>query len=144
MLIFPQDAHERLLTERLHALGVTVERRTELVGFEQQGDRVRATLRRAESGDEICEARYLAGCDGAHSNVRETLAVGFPGGTYAHIFYVADVNASGPAANGEVHVDLDRDDFLAVFPLKGTGRVRLVGARATRPRVEMDRWHSIT
>src|ERR1700674_5143254 len=30
-LVFPQDAHERLLIERLDALGVKVERRTELV-----------------------------------------------------------------------------------------------------------------
>ena len=34
-LVFPQDAHERLLIERLDALGVKVERRTELVRFDQ-------------------------------------------------------------------------------------------------------------
>src|ERR1700756_2745613 len=34
-LTYPQDAHERLLIERLEALGVTVERRTELIRFEQ-------------------------------------------------------------------------------------------------------------
>src|SRR5262249_28009817 len=32
-LTYPQDAHERLLIERLDALGVRVERRTELVRF---------------------------------------------------------------------------------------------------------------
>ena len=36
--IFPQDQHERLLIERLEALGVSVERRTELVGFTDEGD----------------------------------------------------------------------------------------------------------
>ena len=51
----------------------------------------------------------------------------FPGGTYAHLFYVADVEASGAAMNGELHVALDTTDFLAVFPLKGDGRARLVG-----------------
>jgi hypothetical protein len=30
--------------------------------------------------------------------------------------------------NGEVHVGLDRTEFLAVFPLAGAGRARLVGA----------------
>jgi len=29
--------------------------------------------------------------------------------------------------NGELHVALDRTDFLAVFPLKGKGRARLIG-----------------
>ena len=126
-LIFPQDAHERVLIERLDALGVKVERRTELVRFDQQPEGVRAVLKRPDGSEEICEAAYLAGCDGAHSTVREALAIGFPGGTYSGLFYVADVEAAGPATNGEIHVDLEEADFLAVFPLKGTGRVRLVG-----------------
>ncbi|HEX9937396.1 MAG TPA: FAD-dependent monooxygenase, partial [Longimicrobium sp.] len=53
---------------------------------------------------------------------------GFPGGTYDALFYVADVDAEGPAADGEIHVDLDEADFMAVFPLKGAGRVRLIGS----------------
>jgi 2-polyprenyl-6-methoxyphenol hydroxylase-like FAD-dependent oxidoreductase len=126
-LIFPQDAHERVLVEHLEALGVHVERRTSLVHFEQEAECVRATLERDDGSREACCASYLAGCDGARSIVRETLGVGFPGGTYSDIFYVADVEGSGPATNGEIHVDLGRSDFLAVFPLKGTGRVRLVG-----------------
>ena len=65
--------------------------------------------------------------------MRESLGTGFPGGTYSEIFYVADVQGSGPATNGEIHVDLGRSDFLAVFPLKGTGRVRLVGTVVERP-----------
>jgi len=44
------------------------------------------------------------------------------------MFYVADIEASGPALNGELHIDLDEADFLAVFPLAGEGRARLIGA----------------
>ncbi len=132
-LIFPQDAHEPVLVERLESMGVCVERRTELIGFDLHEQGVRATLRRADGAQETCEASYLAGCDGAHSIVRERLATGFPGGTYSDIFYVADVEGTGPATNGEIHVDLGRRDFLAVFPLKGTGRVRLVGTVIERP-----------
>src|SRR5439155_27224407 len=51
-LIFPQDEHERVLIERLRELGVTVERRVELLGFEDAGDRVRARLRRADGTEE--------------------------------------------------------------------------------------------
>ena len=29
--------------------------------------------------------------------------------------------------NGELHLGLDKSDFLALFPLKKDGRVRLVG-----------------
>jgi 2-polyprenyl-6-methoxyphenol hydroxylase-like FAD-dependent oxidoreductase len=126
-LIYPQDEHERLLIARLSQAGVEVERRTELLRFENSTDRVRAHLKRPGGELETCEAAYIAGCDGAHSAVREGLGIGFPGGTYAHLFYVADVDASGAATDGELHVGLDTTDFLAVFPLQGEGRARLVG-----------------
>jgi 2-polyprenyl-6-methoxyphenol hydroxylase-like FAD-dependent oxidoreductase len=125
--IFPQDQHERLLIERLEALGVSVERRTELVSFTDGGERVIARLRGPEGQEETCEASYIAGCDGTRSIVRETIGTGFRGGTYRQLFYVADVEAAGPALDGELHVDLDEADFLAVFPLAGKGRARLIG-----------------
>jgi 2-polyprenyl-6-methoxyphenol hydroxylase-like FAD-dependent oxidoreductase len=125
--IFPQDEHERLLIERLEDYGVTVERDTALESFEETGDGLTAHLRLPDGEQEICQACYLAGCDGARSVVRKTLDAGFPGGTYQQIFYVADVKASGPAMNGELHLDLDEADFLAVFPLAGEGRARLIG-----------------
>ena len=126
-LIFPQDEHERLLIDRLSEAGVEVERRTELLGFEEASGRVRARLNRPDGSEETCQAAYIAGCDGAHSIVREAIEIGFPGGVYDHLFYVADVEARGAAMNGEVHVALDTTDFLAVFPLKGAARARLVG-----------------
>lgn len=86
-----------------------------------------ARLRGPEGEDETCEASYIAGCDGARSTVRETIGTGFPGGTYRQLFYVADVEAAGRAFDGELHVDLDEADFLAVFPLPGHGRARQIG-----------------
>jgi len=126
-VIFPQDEHERLLIERLGEAGVQVERRTELLSFQEASGRVIARLKRPDGAEETCEAAYIAGCDGAHSRVRETLQISFPGGTYNHLFYVADVEARGATVNGELHVALDTTDFLAMFPLKGEGRARLIG-----------------
>jgi 2-polyprenyl-6-methoxyphenol hydroxylase-like FAD-dependent oxidoreductase len=126
--IFPQDEHERLLIGRLADFGVAVERRTELLDFENGGGGIKARLRRADTAtEETCEVRFLAGCDGARSRVREALAIGYPGGTYRQLFYVADIDGAGHALNGELHVDLDEADFLAVFPLAGEGRARLIG-----------------
>jgi 2-polyprenyl-6-methoxyphenol hydroxylase-like FAD-dependent oxidoreductase len=125
--IFPQDQHERLLIGRLAQMGVSVQRQTELLGFVDDGERVIARLRGADGVEQTWEASYLAGCDGAHSRVRETIGAGFPGGTYKQVFYVADVDASGPALDGQLHIDLDEADFLAVFPLAGEGRARLIG-----------------
>jgi 2-polyprenyl-6-methoxyphenol hydroxylase-like FAD-dependent oxidoreductase len=135
--IFPQDEHEQLLIARLQALGVTVERRTELIRFAENPDGATAHLRGPDGEEHQCETRYIAGCDGARSVVRETIGTGFPGGTYRQLFYVADVQAAGPAINGELHIDLDEADFLGVFPLAGRGRARLIGTvrdeRAERP-----------
>lgn len=103
-LIYPQDAHEKLLVERLDELGVTVERRTSLVKFAQDSGSVRATIARDDGTVETCRVAYLAGCDNAHSTVREGLGIGFPGGTYSALFCVADIEGSGPATNGEIHV----------------------------------------
>ena len=121
--IFPQDQHERLLIERLGDGRATN-------GADPLHRRGRSRHRQPRGPDghqEDCEATYIAGCDGARSLVRETLGTGFPGGTYRQVFYVADVEAAGPSIDGELHVDLDEADFLAVFPLAGEGRARLIG-----------------
>jgi 2-polyprenyl-6-methoxyphenol hydroxylase-like FAD-dependent oxidoreductase len=127
MWIFPQDQHERLLIEYLHREGVEVERGTELLGFEERSGAIVARTRSADGTEARCEAAYLAGCDGAHSRVREVLGIGFAGGTYARVFYVADVAFHGPVDNHELHVALDAADLLAVFPLKGDHAARLIG-----------------
>ncbi len=126
VLILPQDVHERLLTAELEKLGVRIERRTEFVRLTQNDGAVEAVLSK-DGREENCQARYLCGCDGARSAVREALQIGFSGGTYSQIFYVADVAARGEAANGELHIYPDVESFAAIFPLKEDGHIRLVG-----------------
>ena len=145
-LVFPQDEHERLLSSRLAAAGVEVARQTELVGFEEREGHILAHLKRPDGTSETCRAAYIAGCDGARSPTRETLKIPFRGGEYSHVFYVADVEGGGPVMNGEVHVGLDKTDFLAVFPLKGEGRARLVGTlrdEAERKREDLT-WNDVS
>ena len=88
-LVYPQDEHEAMLVRRLAEAGVAVERGTELLDFHEEADRVIAQVKRPDGTIERCVAEYLAGCDGAHSTVRERLAVGFPGGTYERIFWAS-------------------------------------------------------
>lgn len=128
IVIYPQDAQEKLLVEQLAQLGVKVERQTELVSFEQLDDGVSARTITVDGTEGICRARYIAGCDGAHSKVREVLGTGLSGGDYADVFYVADITGTGAALNGEVNIALDDADFLVVFPMKDPAAARLVGA----------------
>src|SRR5258705_2111765 len=63
--IFPQDRHERLLIERLEALDVAVERRTELIHFTDAENGITARLRGADGQEDDCEADYICGGFGA-------------------------------------------------------------------------------
>jgi len=126
-LVFPQDAHERLLIQKLGELGVRIERQTELLRFSQSDTGVTATLRRSDGSEEVCLARYLAGCDGAASTVRQQLAIEFPGGTYTGLFYVADIEAIGDPVDDGLQADIEDADFILLFPLNGQRRVRLEG-----------------
>lgn len=147
MLILPQDEQERLLIEALRQCGVEVERRTELVAFEDNGDGIVARLRMPDESDERCTCSYIAGCDGTHSTVRHTLGLDFPGETYTHLFYVADVQAGGALVNGELNLALDTSDFLAVFPLPRENNVRLIGTiqeSAKIARHDALRWEDVS
>ena len=127
VLVFPQDEHEALLEKALNDLGKKVERGTELLAYREHPGGVDVRLKVASGCIENADFSWLAGCDGANSRVRELAGAGFPGGTYEHMFYVADITGSGPVINGDLNVALDDADFLAVFPLKGEGRARLIG-----------------
>lgn len=127
VLVFPQDEHEALLQQELEGLGVEVERGTELLSFKECRGGMMVRLKKADGEIETCDFAWLAGCDGARSTVREQLGIGFPGGTYEHTFYVADITASGPVINPDLNLALDDSDFLAVFPLRGKGRARIIG-----------------
>lgn len=126
ILVFPQDEHELFLLDHLRQTGVEVERETELMSFTQPGP-IDAQLKHPDGEIETCRAAYLAGCDGAHSTVRNGAGGGFSGTTYSHLFYVADVRADGPVVDKELHIGLDQADLLLAFPLKGEKRVRLIG-----------------
>ncbi|AZZ36395.1 FAD-dependent oxidoreductase [Bdellovibrio sp. qaytius] len=127
IIILPQDQHEMILIKELEALGVSIERNTELIDLEQNEQKVTAQIRLSNNDVETISADFLAGCDGARSIVREKINAGFEGSTYPHLFYVADVAGRGPVINGELHVSLDKSEFMAFFPLKQPGHARLIG-----------------
>ena len=127
ILVYPQDQHERLLVERLQALGVSVERETEFLSFEQTTDHVISRLRLPDGTEQVCQAAYLSGCDGARSPIRHQIGAGFEGGTYKQTFYVADVQLSGLEPADEVHIALDSSDFVAVLSYGHAGKSRLIG-----------------
>ena len=141
ILSFPQDDHERLLITHLERAGVHVERSTELREFKDHGTHVTATLD-GPGGRETLDVTWLCGADGAHSTVRHGLGVGFPGGTYDQVFYVADVDASGAAAHAGLQLGMSGEGFCIVFPIRSSGHTRLIGIvppeHAQKPTITID------
>jgi 2-polyprenyl-6-methoxyphenol hydroxylase-like FAD-dependent oxidoreductase len=125
VLSFPQDDHERLLVAQLEAEGVHVEWNTELESFTQDEWGVRAVLE--HDGDRItCSSAYLCGCDGGRSRVRESLRLDFSGGTYNHLYYVADVQTEGPP-NQDLVAHLGAHTFALMLPVRSRSMQRLIG-----------------
>ncbi|MFD4182583.1 FAD-dependent monooxygenase [Rhodococcus sp. NPDC058514] len=125
----PQCETERVLGEALEGHGGRVTRGAELTGFEQDSSGVRATVRDG-SGEFTVRARYLVGCDGAHSLVRKGLGISFDGGAFAEEYMLADVEVDWnmPAGYGvrSMHqTDGVTDDLMVCIPLPGQGRYRI-------------------
>jgi 2-polyprenyl-6-methoxyphenol hydroxylase-like FAD-dependent oxidoreductase len=127
LLILGQDDNERLLGEALRNGGGTVEWNTELVGLRQEPDRVIATLTQPDGTKREISAAWVAGCDGAHSAVRELSGIAFRGAPYEHVFFVADTRITGPMVPDELNVYLWQGGFHLFFPMRGPDHWRLVG-----------------
>ena len=127
ILILGQDDNERIMGDRLREAGVAVHWNTELTAIEQASDYVTARLRQPDGSTREVRAAWVAGCDGARSAVRELSGIAFPGAPYEHVFFVADVAATGSMVPGEVNVYLWRRGFHLFFPMRGVDHWRIVG-----------------
>ena len=143
-VIFPQDAHEKLLIEHLASLGVSIERGVELISLENGKDEVTARIKLQDGSEAFCKTPYLAGCDGARSVVRKELGSDFSGGTYPDLYFVADIEGAGSVMNGELHASIDETDFLAVFPMKGPGHARLIGSIKSETNETTLEWKNVS
>jgi 2-polyprenyl-6-methoxyphenol hydroxylase-like FAD-dependent oxidoreductase len=124
--MLPQSDTERLLEQRLGEQGVAVEWRIELVTFTQRDDGVEALLQHADGRKETVSARWLIGCDGAHSAVRHTLGAPFTSETMDSDWILADVHMTGyPYPDSEASVYWHRDGAFVIFPIS-PGRYRVL------------------
>jgi 2-polyprenyl-6-methoxyphenol hydroxylase-like FAD-dependent oxidoreductase len=127
-LMIPQRATERLMADHLATFDVRVRREVELIRFAARPDYVEAILRDAAGQEETLLARWLVGCDGAHSTVRHQLGVSFDGKPQGDDWFLADVRLHGDGAppHDEVTIYLHREGLFAVFPMP-EGRSRVIG-----------------
>jgi 2-polyprenyl-6-methoxyphenol hydroxylase-like FAD-dependent oxidoreductase len=106
VLGLPQQRLERLLDEHARELGADIRRGHEVVGVSQDEDTVTAHVR-GPDGPCRLTARYLVGCDGAHSRVRDSAAIAFPGTTYPEVHRLGQVTVPDSVTvlgNGDLDV----------------------------------------
>lgn len=133
-LLLAQTETERILEEHLAALGVRVERQTELTAFTASGTGVVvARLRTGDGAERQASAAWLVGCDGAHSTVRHGLGLDFEGETQMSDWALADLTLAGPLGEDRILIYWHSDGILALFPMGGR-RFRVVAdLGAARP-----------
>ena len=120
----PQPLVEAVLVERLSELGVDVEWDTGVVAVHQTETGAEARVITPDGGDGVVAGRFLVGCDGADSTVREAVGIPFRGRTYRQSILVADA-ATDDLEPGTAHAFLSGRGILFFFPLP-TGRWRLI------------------
>ena len=118
-----QQETERILGEHLVSLGGKVERGLRVESIAQRDDGVTAKL---ASGETI-DARWVVGCDGAHSVVRKQIGCTFEGSAYEERLIQADLHVDVPGLpDDEMMGFLHEDGMMALFPLFADGRFRLI------------------
>jgi 2-polyprenyl-6-methoxyphenol hydroxylase-like FAD-dependent oxidoreductase len=81
---------------------------------------------------EIVEAKWLVGCDGAHSTVRHALGMEFEGEKLLSDFVLADVQIAGVPGEPAINIYWHADGVLALFPMVG-GRFRMIADVGASP-----------
>jgi 2-polyprenyl-6-methoxyphenol hydroxylase-like FAD-dependent oxidoreductase len=100
-LMCPQNRTEAILLRRLESLGGSVQRPCNVVAISPGANNVQVQFK---SGEELktVHTKWLVGCDGMHSVVRQQAAIPFIGGDYEESFVLADVEMDWPLDREEL------------------------------------------
>ena len=119
-LMLPQHRTETILRERLAELGHCPHYGQPLESFTQDDDGVTAVVNGAPM-----RVRYLVGCDGGRSTVRQALGVGFPGETLGVRALVADLDLEGLGREAWHRWNDGKPESMSLCPLMGTDQFQL-------------------
>lgn len=118
---------EAFLADRLTEKNITIERSVRVKRIVQNDEVATVVLIKQDGSEETVRAKYVVGCDGAHSVVRHSMDVVFEGDAYAQEFITADTMVDWEGHDGKMHFILG-EGTLVMVPL-GLGRARIVLSR---------------
>ena len=128
LLMLPQDQTERILRERLTALGGVIYRNVTAAEVHQDASAARVSVT-APGGNGVIRAKYVVGADGMHSVVRAALGTEFEGGTYEDSFVLADVKMDWALGTNGVTLLFSPAGMVVIAPLPND-RYRVVATTA--------------
>ncbi|MEV0355212.1 rifampin monooxygenase [Nocardia sp. NPDC050697] len=119
----PQPITDRLLAERATELGAEIRRGTAVTGLRQDESGVTAEL---ADGSHV-SARYLVGCDGGRSTVRNLLGIEFPGEPSRVETLLGEMEATAPPEEmAAVTAEIRKTQLRFGIGPVGNGRYRVV------------------
>jgi hypothetical protein len=108
-----------VLLRHLGQRGGKVERQTKLLRLREERDDVVCDVANlATEANETIRARWVIGCDGAHSLVRKSIGATFEGHPYEDAFVLADVKCDWDLPKDRITSFFDDDGIAACFPMK--------------------------
>jgi len=118
---------EAILHARLGRVGGRVRVGETLVGYEQTADGVVARVRDASGSERALAARFLVGCDGAHSTVRKGVGVDFEGDAFPMTYMLGDVALDWSLPRGFAYRCIETTDgqltnLVVAVPIPGDPR----------------------
>ena len=132
LLIAPQSGTERVLEARAHELGVQFSWGVDVVGLTQDVDGVTVDL----ADQSALRAKYVVGCDGAHSAVRGFVGVDFVGSQYETHILLADVKMPHPPEEG-LFARTNAEGIVLLVPF-GDGWFRAIAWDRLREQAPLD------
>jgi 2-polyprenyl-6-methoxyphenol hydroxylase-like FAD-dependent oxidoreductase len=113
-----EEATERFLTRKLESLGGQVERSTRLLRMSQDSGGVTATVDRGGREEEV-RAKWIVGCGGYHSPVREAVGIELEGHDIEDPWAVFDVTLAGREDDFETTLVYLEETMVILTPLPG-------------------------
>jgi 2-polyprenyl-6-methoxyphenol hydroxylase-like FAD-dependent oxidoreductase len=134
ILALPQNRTETILENQIYSLdSVTLLREATVVDFQQTEGQVRVTYNK-KGQQRTVSSRYLIGCDGKDSFVRQKADIPFNGTSYPDTYIMGDFTDNTGFGN-DAAIFLCDDGLIESFPLKQDRRRWVVKTDDYQPSV---------
>lgn len=135
-LSIPQFATERCLEEHLNDQGVNVDWNTSFSSFLAHDDHVEVHFTDAGDEEHVVRAKYLIGCDGGRSAVRQHADLPFERESIGETFVIADALGQTPMPEDEGSTALSSHGVIFLVPMPEAKRWRIIAHMPKAPEKE--------